>query len=262
MNHLPPPQTEEHRTVDWKNFNPGYFNQDLVTLPLEVGLIAAANAFYTPHATPLWPFDTETTHEDTHGSSFPRSTLFPVGAGISVAILSGLSLANQDFSFGTQGRGWLHAALLTEVATSATKLTFQRKRPNYNENEIDTGGDSRFSFVSGHASQAFSFATYSSLLLWTHTESRVLALTYAVGAYSLATIVATSRVRDHAHNETDVIVGGLIGTAISAAVFYRVQHVEKYTKADSSQSAWRVSPRFLSDENGKRWYGGELEINL
>lgn len=262
MDYIPPPQTEEHRTIDWKTFNPGHLKQDLITLPLEAGLIAAANAFYTPHATPLWPFDTERTDKDTRSTSFPRSALFPVGAGISVLMLGGLSLAKQNFAFGTQARGWLHAVLLTETATSAMKLTFQRKRPNYNENEVDTGGDSRFSFVSSHSSQAFSFATYSSLMMWTHANEPVLALTYTLGAYSLATVVAASRVRDHAHNETDVIVGGLMGAAISAAVFYRVQRVDQYTKELSSQTAWQVSPRFFADESGQRWYGGELEIHL
>ncbi len=142
----------------------------------------------------------------------------------------------------------------------------QRKRPNYDaeldKNHGEEKDDMRASFFSGHASHAFTFATYTSLMMYEYANSPVLSTLYTVGAMGVAGVVAYSRVTDHAHNLTDVVVGGLAGTAISSLVFFRVQEIDKQTHAPLSASSWEVSPTVTYDDSGRSWYVANLRWEL
>ena len=259
---LPPEQPQS--SLSWMTFNPGDLKQDLITLPLEGALIGAMNYFYTPKASPIWPFNDEAANESPRPTTLPASKVLPYALGTATLVLGGLSLTNDDFALGTHVRGWLHAVLLTELATSTAKVTFQRKRPFYDTVEREDGTnsyDARFSFFSGHASHAFSFATYSSALMFQYSNSPLLNWSYAALAYSTATWVASTRVKDHAHNVSDVVAGGIVGTAIAAAVFYRVEQVDKAHKAKSSSKFdYQVIPYAFNDDSNNTWYGANLEF--
>lgn len=262
----PSPQLQSDNTLSWATFNPGDFKQDLITLPLEGALIGVMNYFYTPNSTPLWPFNNEAANKTYESTTLPRSKLLPYALGSATLILGGLTLSNNDFPLGNHGRGWLHSVLLTELSTSAAKLTFQRKRPYFDTEEKIHGTSSdgdRLSFFSGHASHAFSFATYSSALLFQYSNIPFLNWTYSTLAFSTATWIASTRVQDHAHNISDVIVGGIVGTAISAAIFYRVEQVYKTNKLNSSnKKVFQLIPFVFTDNEKNNWYGANFEINF
>lgn len=259
------PQENMQSSLSWMSFNPGDLKQDIVTLPLEGALIGVINAFYTPKSEPVWPFNNETADLDPLATSLPGSKLLPYALGSATLVLGGLTLSNDDFSLGTHARGWLHSLLLTEIATGTAKVTLQRKRPFYDNPKSDGAGtyDNRFSFFSGHASHAFSFATYSSALMFEYSNSAILNWSYAALSYSGATYIAASRVKDHAHNLSDVIVGGIVGTIISAAVFYRVENVLLQKKERSAKNFELMAiPYAFNDETNKTWYGANLEIKF
>lgn len=261
---MPPEQSQS--SLSWVTFNPGDLKQDLVTLPLEGALIAAINAFYTPKAIPIWPFNDESANETQRPTTLPSSKMLPYALGTATLVLGGLTLSNDSFAIGTHIRGWLHAILMTELATSTAKVTLQRKRPFFDAKQSEEGttaDDDRFSFFSGHASHAFSFATYSSALMFQYSNSAFLNWAYAAISYSTATWVASTRVQDHAHNVSDVIVGGLVGTAISAAIFYRVEQIDKAHKANSSSKFdYQVIPYAFNDDSNRTWYGANLELKF
>jgi membrane-associated phospholipid phosphatase len=250
-------------TPSWSSYNPGYLNQDLVTLPIEGAAILLLNKSYTPRSDALWPFQGEVATASMKPTTLTSSMMVPIAAGAAGAIFTGLALSNSNFPVWTQARGWLHAILLTEIATSSAKVTFQRKRPFF-DTELNqygtTSDDDRFSFFSGHASHAFSFATYSSLLMFEYSSSPVVNWIYSAAAFAGASAVAYSRVNDHAHNVSDIVVGGIVGTIISASVFYRVHIVDQEHNRQDKSFSWQIVPTITSDEQDRLWYGGNIGI--
>ncbi len=263
-----PPQEKVIAPLSWSHFNPGDLKQDLITLPLEAGLIEAISVSYTHQGLSLWPFHSESAKKTNLPTTLSRSTLLPIGLGVTAAIFGVLKLSNDDFSLGTQLRGFLHAHLLNEIATSTAKTTFQRKRPFY-DTEVSSGikpaEDNQFSFFSGHASHAFTFATYTSGLMLKYTNNPILSWSYTAAAYTTAAWIASTRVNDHAHNVSDVIVGALVGTIISGAVFYRVQQVDAVHKKTSDKDLifdYQFLPYTFQDNNKRSWYAGMFEIKF
>lgn len=261
-----PPQHYEQQLSHWTEFNPGEWQQDIFTVPLEVGLIATVGQFNTNRTTPLWPFANETADKEAKKTTYPRSTLLPYALGTSAVVLSGLSLFTKNFPLYRHGIGWIHAHLLTELATCTAKVTFQRKRPFYDKKTAEgqtPSQDDKYSFFSGHASHALAFATYSSALMFKYSESTVLNWTYASLIYTGAGIIAASRVTDNAHYVSDVIVGSLVGTLISALVFFRVEEVNTKRKEENKQSLnFNISPIVFRDDLQKPWYGANIEFNI
>lgn len=250
-------------TPSWSSYNPGYLNQDLVTLPIEGAAILFMNRSYTPRSDALWPFQGEVATASMKSTTLTSATMIPIAAGTAGVIFTGLALSNSSFPIWTQARGWLHATLLTEIATSSGKVTFQRKRPFF-DTEFNqygtTSDDDRFSFFSGHSSHAFSFATYSSLVMFEYSSSPVVNWIYSAAAFAGASAVAYSRVNDHAHNVSDVIVGGIVGSVISASVFYRVYVVNHKHDRQSESFSWQIVPTITSDEQDRLWYGGNIGV--
>jgi membrane-associated phospholipid phosphatase len=261
----PPAPSFSEDSFSHYSFNPGYWKQDVFTLPLEIFLIASINNYYTTRTTSLWPFTNETANLKPLPTTLPREKLFPYSLGVATLILGGLSFSQENFAVGSHIRGWLHAQLLTEVATSSAKIIFQRKRPFYDypkANNEQNSDDNRFSFFSGHASHAFAFASYSSLLLFQYSKSDILNWSYAIFAHSTAAWVAQSRVTDHAHNVSDVVIGGIVGATVAASVFFRVEKVQEILQKKNSKLNLEVYPFVYNDDTKKTWYGANVSFHL
>ena len=102
----------------------------------------------------------------------------------------------------------LKSSSYSGLTTHVLKQLINQKRPNK--------GRSTSSFPSGHATCAFSFA---SVIGMEHEWY------WGVGAYTMATIVAISRMNDNAHYLHDVMFGSTIGLTYGLALFYRSQNV-------------------------------------
>jgi membrane-associated phospholipid phosphatase len=141
---------------------------------------------------------------------------------------------------------WFHAKGLTQSwATSAAltgvaKTLFGRRRPDWaSDNDVPA---SRKSFFSGHTSLAAVTATYLGLYLREHAFADARgeltlpwweALSYA-GLAGASIYVPYTRVRDHRHHLSDVVVGALAGAAIAAA-FYTWQERRYEDAIDGAQ---------------------------
>ena len=97
------------------------------------------------------------------------------------------------------GSDLIRAQLLNGLLTTSLKISVDRTRP--------TGGT--HGFPSGHTSAAFTTAA----VLGGHFGWKA-----GVPAYALAGFVGWTRVRDHVHFLSDVVVGGAIGTVVGRAV--------------------------------------------
>jgi membrane-associated phospholipid phosphatase len=113
------------------------------------------------------------------------------------------------------------------VVTPLLKLAIGRARPNRNQGSHSFHPfDKKFdSFPSGHATNAFAFAT----AVAGHYDGWVVPTI----VYTIATGVAVSRVNDHVHFPSDVLAGALIGRGIAKGILAR--HV-------SSKVSWQAVP--------------------
>ncbi len=118
-------------------------------------------------------------------------------------------------------KGFSAALTLTLFTTSLTKNIFGKKRPSYNNYpESAKNKDGRKSFFSGHSSFSFCVATYISFYLFNHISTDIndyifFKLSLSVSLHILAGYVAYTRVDDHKHFASDVIIGGLVGSGIA-----------------------------------------------
>jgi membrane-associated phospholipid phosphatase len=113
------------------------------------------------------------------------------------------------------------------VVTPLLKRIFGRARPIQNEGSHSFHPlDKHFeSFPSGHATNAFAFAT----AVAGHYDGWVVPTI----VYTIASGVAVSRVNDHVHFPSDVLAGALIGRGIAKGILAR--HV-------SSKVSWQAVP--------------------
>jgi undecaprenyl-diphosphatase len=103
----------------------------------------------------------------------------------------------------------LKAAIVAELAVGSLKCATNRQRP--------AGSHSRWnsSFPSSHAAASFAFATCVS-----RAHPRL-----SIPSYTLAGIVAFSRVYHRRHHMPDVIAGALIGVAAARLTEERLPHL-------------------------------------
>jgi len=113
------------------------------------------------------------------------------------------------------------------IVTPLLKSAFGRARPIQNQGShsfhpFDKNFDS---FPSGHATNAFAFAT----AVAGHYDGWVVSTI----VYTVASGVAVSRVNDHVHFPSDVVAGALIGHAVAKGILAR--HMGKHV-------AWQATP--------------------
>ena len=259
----PPPPVASHVG----SFRPGDFNQDIYTIPIEIGLIASINAFYSPRSQTLLPWYAGQVDLVTRPTKYTRGLLLPYTITTSFLVLAGLDIYQPRFHFWNETRGLAHALLLAEIANASAKTIVQEKRPNYNY-ELSKNGiespDSRASFYSGHANQAFALSTYTSLLMFEYCDSKVVSTVYSILATSAAGVVSYSRLQDHAHHMTDVFIGAILGSTISWLTFNRVQEVEKENNKISQENNFQfhITPGYTRDDDGHSWYTADLKLEL
>jgi hypothetical protein len=114
------------------------------------------------------------------------------------------------------GRDSFESELLAAgIVTPLLKLAFGRARPIQNEGSHSFHPfDKKFdSFPSGHATNAFAFAT----AVAGHYDGWVVPTI----VYTMASGVAISRVNDHVHFPSDVLAGALIGRAVAKGIVAR-----------------------------------------
>lgn len=153
--------------------------------------------------------------------------------------LSALMIAGGVFTHNDQlrdaGRDSLEAEIWAGgVVTPLLKRLFGRARP------IQEQGSHSFqpfsssqSFPSGHATNAFAFATG----IASHYDGWVVPTI----VYSIASSVAFSRVNDRAHFPSDVLAGALIGRAVAKGIVHRHQH---------GRNSWSVVPILIDGRPG------------
>lgn len=113
----------------------------------------------------------------------------------------------------------LKTTFYSGLTTTLMKRIVNEKRPH--------GGD-RLSFPSGHTTTAFAFASVVGL---EHSKP------WAIGAYTLATIVGFSRMNDNAHYLHDVTFGATLGISYGVAL-YHIQQKE----TEDSHTTWSILP--------------------
>ena len=156
----------------------------------------------------------------------PSWTLVALGGGT----ITGM-IASGDASRFYHAKGLAQSMATSMFVTTALKYTFSRRRPTWHDK--DPSLDSRRSFPSGHATQAFAIGTYAIFYLSGHVLGDASTATQAavysgIGLGAIA--LAAERVIHNRHHVGDVIVGSLIGT-ISSVAFYRYQQ-DRYEAVD------------------------------
>ena len=148
----------------------------------------------------------------------------------------------------TNAKGFIQALAFTTLTTSLTKDIFARKRPSYDNYPPDEREkDGRKSFISGHSAASFCIATYGSMFIYStvgdrdnswHMAGKIIS---AAGLYSFAGLVAWSRVNDNRHHVSDVVAGGLAGSAIAAIVFLFHNGTDSLVSHDNDADVVMVS---------------------
>jgi len=145
-----------------------------------------------------------------------KTILFGALGGYAVGY--GVSAFNQgeDYKIRETSLLVLQSFAISELFAEGTKRLAGRTRPNATDNSLDFqglgGSSSGQSFFSGHAVNAFSTASviaeqYGDQAPWVPPV-----------AYSLAGLVAWSRLNDNAHWTSDVIMGAGVGYAVGKIV--------------------------------------------
>ncbi len=162
------------------------------------------------------------------GSESPGSihpfTLPHLLLGARAVHIAAVELFDDDGNAGDElrlGMGLYRSLMYTQVATQAIKHAVHRTRPD--------GSDDK-SFVSGHASVAFAFATWVRLEAsdairsneWLRGQpvwSDALHTLAWTACYGWASYVGYSRMRDNKHYLGDVLAGAALGTVMSVLVY-------------------------------------------
>lgn len=152
---------------------------------------------------------------------------------MSVLLIVGGALS-RDTRMRDAGRDSLEAELwAASVVTPILKRGFGRARPSQNQgahsfDPLASSSSGRESFPSGHATNAFAFAT----AVASHYDNWVVPTI----VYTMATGVSISRINDRAHFPSDVLAGALIGRAVGKGIAARHR---------DGKVAWTVTPIVL-----------------
>ena len=136
--------------------------------------------------------------------------------GLSAGLLAG-GLVFGDRDVRDTGRDAVEASILSGLLTNVVfKTAFGRERPYSSDGAtVFKPFSSNASFPSGHATEAFSVASVIAM----RSDGWVIPTV----SYTVASLVAVSRVYQQAHFPSDVLAGAVFGTAVSRFVVGRHQ---------------------------------------
>ena len=124
----------------------------------------------------------------------------PAAVGAVVAVLFATGRAVDAPRYRALTYDWMHAILINAGYTTLLKEVVGRERPN---------GEDTLSFPSGHASNAFALAVVA---------ERHYGWKGGVPAYTLASLVAVSRLQRNKHYLSDVMAGATLGYIVGRTV--------------------------------------------
>jgi membrane-associated phospholipid phosphatase len=133
------------------------------------------------------------------GTSFESGASPGVIGGV-VAVLFATGRAVDAPRYRAMTYDWLHAFLINAGYTTLLKEVIHRERPN---------GEDNLSFPSGHASNAFTLAAVA---------ERHYGWKAGLPAYTLAGLVAVSRLQRNKHYLSDVMAGATLGYIVGRTV--------------------------------------------
>ncbi len=133
------------------------------------------------------------------GNSFEDGAA-PAVVGAAVAVLFATGRAVDAPRYRAMTYDWMHAVLVTAGYTTLLKEVVHRERPN---------GEDDLSFLSGHASNAFALAAVA---------ERHYGWKAGLPAYTLASLVAVSRLQRNKHYLSDVMAGATLGYIVGRTV--------------------------------------------
>ena len=137
--------------------------------------------------------------EHRFGNSFEDGAA-PAAVGAAVAVLFATGRAADAPRYRALTYDWMHAFLINAGYTTLLKEVARRERPN---------GEDNLSFPSGHASNAFALAVVA---------ERHYGWKAGVPAYTLASLVAVSRLQRNKHYLSDVMAGATLGYIVGRTV--------------------------------------------
>jgi membrane-associated phospholipid phosphatase len=148
-------------------------------------------------------------------------------------VVYGAGLITSSAEVRVTGRLMLQALLYSGLTTTILKSAFGRSRPYRDEGAFQFQppqfDDSRLSLPSGHATVAFAL---SSVL-----AERIGNPWVGIGLYGLATLTALSRMYHTQHWASDVLLGGVIGTAAGLLVTHAEREREAILRNGSGGGA-------------------------
>ena len=155
------------------------------------------------------------------------SGVFAFGVAPAGAIASVVAAAVHDHRGREAAEDLLFVAEATSIAMDVNqivKFAEARARPDIHDNPFVIGGsrDERVSFFSGHTTFTFALAASSGTVA-SMRGYRLAPMVWAGGMVVAAT-TGYLRIAADKHYATDVIVGGLVGTAIGAGVPLLLHH--------------------------------------
>lgn len=175
----------------------------------------ALDRWAEPRSTPLY-FDRNDGGAPRASWEIPAWSMQIAAAGLGVAMAAG-----NDDSRWYHVKGLAQAMATSSLVVSALKPLVGRHRPDWAADSTDRTRNA--SFPSGHTTNAFAVATYAALYLHGRVFDRDTSPWLegaALGGLVLgATLVGGERVYHERHHVSDVMVGALIGTASSYAMF-------------------------------------------
>lgn len=122
------------------------------------------------------------------------------------------------------------ATLAATSMSTILKVTVREPRP-MNDHELT-------SFPSGHSTSIFSFATIVAAMHGRY---------WGIGAYTLATFVAYSRMNDNRHRLHDVVAGATLGSIYGLAVYDRMR--DKAVPSIKTAFQYEIMP-VITDDGG------------
>lgn len=177
----------------------------------------------------------------TIGNLMGREAILPVAAG---AYFMGAILDNGKLK--NVGLFTIGAGLASQIVAEGFKKSFKRVRPNGSDTPYDFFEEGNNSFISGHATGAFSLAT---VIAETYKDKPAVPFI----AYGLATLTVYARMHDNKHWASDVLAGAVAGHLVTKILMRTVLNTER-----EDGSGFIVIPQFGRMPHGERYTGVEI----